>query len=92
MRNNDKIHSDVLLGNDSEHIANKTPIGVIPEDGQNPLSIWIARMDAWLNSSIEELQRVLKVVGSGGKESHVLKDRYNALLLVTAANIQAECI
>lgn len=40
----------------------------------------------------EDPSRRLKCVGRGGKELHVLKTRYNALLPVGTANLQAECL
>lgn len=41
---------------------------------------------------IEDRSRRFKGVGSGGKEQHVLKTRFNALLPVATRNLQSECL
>ena len=54
--------------------------------------MWIARADAWMTSVIEDMQRRLRGIGRGGREPRVLKSRYNALLPVATANVQAEMV
>lgn len=45
-----------------------------------------------INSAIDDLQRIIKGVGRGGREPHVLQTRYNAVIHVTTANIKAELL
>ena len=88
----DDIQTDILFRNKAARVAYDTFIGTRPSDGQTTSLIWVARADAWMTCVIEDLRRRLKGVSRGGREPHVLKTRYIALLPNATANLQRECL
>lgn len=68
----------------------ETFIGVVPEAARTKSIVCVAWADAWMTCFIEDLERYFKGVRRGGREPHVRKTRYNELLPVASANIQAE--
>lgn len=78
--------------NKKARTAYETFIVVILHDGHNTSIMWIDHVDAWMSCVIEDLQRGLKGIGRGGKEPHVLKKRYSALVQVATENLHAKCM
>lgn len=71
-------------------VAFDTFIRFVTDLDQTNFVIMVARAKAWIMSFIEDFQSRLKLVAWGGREPHVLRSRYNSLLTVAIASLQAE--
>lgn len=89
MKDDVGVWLDELLRNKHAHTAYETFIEVIMDEGHAKSLIWVALEDAWMISVIHDLQRLVKIVGMGRKRANVLKTRYNAVLPIVTANLQA---
>lgn len=90
--NQKDIRTDVLFQNIAAHKAYETFIDICSDEGQTKSTNGIEWAHAGITCVMEDISRRLKLVGSRGKEQHVMNTAYNALLPVATTNPQAECL
>lgn len=69
----ENIETNSIISKKATRIAYETFICTALDEEEMTSLIWIARAYVWMTCVVENLQRLLKVIGRGGREIHVLK-------------------